>query len=971
MVEKQIEAIDRALEWVKTHRQEDYERKFIDLVNQRRALKTVQRAERMNPAIAAYGESQKGKSYLIGNLLKKDSSPFKVRGDGGEEEIDFVADLNPIGDKQEATGVVTRFCNKPSQYDKEHPILLKIISVTDLVLILSDGYYNDVQDSKVYLGDDIYDFVHKDIYEKYIDKPQVAGTPLTPDAVLDLKSYVSSYTQNKTTALIKGDYFEKLALVADRIPVSDYPAVFEKLWHDNPTVTKLFRRLLSVLERLGFAEEVCVSVEAARHKGVRENTVLGVWCLMQLDNANWDRSATVFVKDGQGNTVREVSILTSELSAIIAEAVFKIEDEYLDSVGQYAPYTNDDGYSLVSREVSKDLLKYTDILDFPGARPRESYFEENLGRRHEDALHTIMSDVFRRGKVAYLFNSYSTQKIINVLLLVHDYEQVNFTGFYQRIENWVDDCIGDTPEARKLIVERCDGVGPLFLVATKFNYLMRQEDGDEEKVRNILNGRWKSLFNDTFKEKLIHSEVDWFKNWVSQGTNFKNFYLLRDFKYSGCTGNGNNLYTGYNPGEEGYDPDEDEHEEKAMKLSTDFYRTMRSTFVSNRWVKEFFENPELSWDVAATMNNDGALYIIQNLGKVVKGISAVRRIQFEQKCKEACKEVRRIMQPYYRSDNPDDILKENIAKMLAVKREMSVASGVGDGCFFGRLLNAMQMTEAQALVVVHDCLQGSGTRALFDAKYELILHDCNYFSGLAEPQQMWQKFLNAYGFKDKAEGEEYLRKHDLRWESIVKAASVSRSTSFFLAKQVVDAWLSRISSSDFCRKMSDTANFDCDVMTQLTSHYKELAEDKGVANKIAQEIDEYTKGQSLANINEMLVADVAASVISDFVIDFGFSLMEQSDIDQARETCKSFAEIADFNNTMKDDDATYDNDSLNLMFERFSKGDRVLTVAFCEEYDRWLACLLVSLVSHININGYDSAANTELGKVLNDLKSFV
>ena len=106
-INKSISQISEALEWIRQYRPDHYQQKFLQLVPLKCELRKMLRAQEENPAIAAYGESQKGKSYLMGNLLQKNGSPFKIRCNG--QEYDFVADITPIGEKREVTGVVIRF----------------------------------------------------------------------------------------------------------------------------------------------------------------------------------------------------------------------------------------------------------------------------------------------------------------------------------------------------------------------------------------------------------------------------------------------------------------------------------------------------------------------------------------------------------------------------------------------------------------------------------------------------------------------------------------------------------------------------------------------------------------------------------------------------------------------------------------------------------------------------------------------
>ena len=103
-VDKQIDNINSSLAWIKNNKPNDYKVKFINLVEQRRRLKVVKRASFDNPAIAAFGKSQVGKSYLMSCILQKRDitdnkeqvKAFKVKANN--KEYDFIKEVNPIGD---------------------------------------------------------------------------------------------------------------------------------------------------------------------------------------------------------------------------------------------------------------------------------------------------------------------------------------------------------------------------------------------------------------------------------------------------------------------------------------------------------------------------------------------------------------------------------------------------------------------------------------------------------------------------------------------------------------------------------------------------------------------------------------------------------------------------------------------------------------------------------------------------------
>ena len=91
-INKQIDNINKSIEWIKVNKPGDFKQRYLRLVDDRRTLKKIKTAVANNPGIAAFGKSQVGKSYLISCLLQgRDSEgkdlPFMVKA--GEKSYNF------------------------------------------------------------------------------------------------------------------------------------------------------------------------------------------------------------------------------------------------------------------------------------------------------------------------------------------------------------------------------------------------------------------------------------------------------------------------------------------------------------------------------------------------------------------------------------------------------------------------------------------------------------------------------------------------------------------------------------------------------------------------------------------------------------------------------------------------------------------------------------------------------------------
>jgi len=966
---KQINNINESLAWIKKHKPDHYKVRFMQLVEERRKLRKLAKAELENPAIAVFGESQKGKSYLIGNLLQKNGIPFMVKINGGREEEDFVQNINPIGNNKEATGVVTRFTafkdNDP-RYNADLPVIVKLLSPANLAIILCIGYYKNVNDHKTYSDKDIESF-SLEILNRYENQIEMGQTAFVEDDVMEIKNYLSKFV-TETQGLLRSSYFENLAYVIRKIPTSEWVSVLKYLWHENDIISNMFTRLIGTLQKMNFASEVYTDIETVRHYGDNRNTIMSVDCLNGLDNATWNKTADVYVKDAQGSMNAIPDIPKCELAAVCAETIYKVEKDYVEDIMSYKYY--DDGrigdlprdtlLKLKSSTTTKELLNSTDLLDFPGARNFLELLEQFLPNKDGNGTSNAVQ-MLLRGKVSYLFNDYSESRIINILLFCHDADQVAVNSMYIMVNDWVERYVGRTYAERRKIMEMCGGTPPLFNICTKFNKDMTEDEHEVQNSDNALNQRWSGRLNKVLYTQAIRAnDIDWFKNWDGPGSSFKNSYLLRDFKYSNCTGTGNNLY-------EGYKASDPAPTETRLHLSESFYVRLRNTFVNNSDVQMFFKDPAMAWDLAATRNNDGALFIIDSLTQVAKNMSAARDVQFKQQIEECRTKLLDILNEYHVSEDVDEMLQENIRKANSIIREMDFTCNE-DNYFFGHLLQALQVTESDCLQEIHHLIQSGelGEKNNNFKDYELILHRCRNFDGCADAEACWKRLMMIYGMRDKEEAMQYLVTRQVDAQLLFSRTFKKKVNSVLIADTVFELWKKDINSVEFMNKILDKQRFDSLVMSTLLNNIIATANYLKLNELMSDAIADYVNVIAVSTINESLVADILSSTINQFVIDLGYSRLNDKDRANAHKVTDQYG-LAIFDYIGKEHKSFFSEEELTALFDDLTDNPKAMTASFEDNYYTWMEYMCVSFIAHFDVPDYDKEANRQLSEIINNI----
>lgn len=963
-IKTQINIINDALAWIKANKPDQYEQRFLQLVGERCRLRKLAATELENPAIAAYGESQKGKSYVITNLLSDNGKPFTVKTPQGEK--DFVKEINPITNNVEATGVVTRFTTfaaEPSKYNPDFPVLIKLLGVSEIATILCDGYHSDITDYQSYSDNELKD-ISTEIYEHYKDKPDIINPVVVEDDILDMKYYLQRCTGGSTQSLIRSPFFERVALIARKVEASEWGNIFAPLWHRNTTLTNLFLRLSEALRQLGYAKAVYVPIEAVLNTNQTLMSVQRINELGQRDKTEASAFTKVIIVHPGGGTQVIEKFDKSELSALCAEAVFKVEERFLNSELSYDMTMITDPAvktGLSDKPFKKDIIRHTDLLDFPGARARNQLKEENLDKTDPKSAMSNDANVYLRGKVAYLFNRYSDSGLINILLFCHDNAQRNDDTLYITIENWVKQYVGESAQQRAKTLKLTGGVSPFFLIATKFNIDMTMADANPDDVansRNAIDQRWGDRFNIVLYKEVIHgSDAEWFQNWITEGETFKNTYLLRDYKYSGDTGKGNNLYYGFR----------ETGKEQKSAMDGEYYERMRASFIESPHTRKFFADPARSWDVAATQNNDGALYLFEQLAIAASNMEQTRRELTSNSLRNIGKSLHEILKGYYHANDAAQQLIQDMNQACAIRRELIFACNK-DSYFFGRMIRELQITEKELYNCIYDLINSP---AMNDTRndsrnYEIIREDIGRRLDRCPTDDMkWECVMMGYNLPDREAAEAFLAEKGVDARKLFNGNFKRKTNSAIIAEKVYNTWVDSIKEPEAINRLCDNGAFDPIEMSALVDNIELTSRKLMLEDALDKIIEEHVQVMNMNAVNISLIADLMASKINDFICDLGYDWRTTEERTAAHrlvdENPMKFDELEYIEQKHPEN---YTSEELTDMFNELIGRPDGMTQAFKNNYFRWIEFMIVSFLLKGQIINYDIEANDRMGKLI-------
>jgi hypothetical protein len=437
----------------------------------RRADRLRRAAERPT-AVAVFGASQAGKSYLVSGLAAPRGRPLIAAY--GKERLNFLTDLNPEGGK-ESTGLVSRFTIRNVPGPQDAPVPLRLLSQTDVVKVLANTFLEDFQLPDMQLPGT--QAVTELLQRLEPQARPAACDGLTVDDIEEMREYFENYFRGKELIRDLGAaYWTRAAELIPRLPAEARAAAYAPLWNGTQRFTALAAELIGALGRIGFADTAFCSTEALSRRG---GNLLDAATVLQLGAATG--SVQVATTAGARATLDR-----TVLTALIAEVTVPLAEQ---------PW---------------DFFAHTDLLDFPGARSRKEHEDIDKALAAESGL----GELFLRGKVAYLFQRYNAEQEIAAMLLCVGPSVQEVSTLPKMVTAWIGQTMGATPAARQ--AQRTS----LFFVLTKFDMELDGKLGED-----ISSGqRWTNRLTASLLEPF--GPYDWPTEWTP-GRPFSNLFWLR------------------------------------------------------------------------------------------------------------------------------------------------------------------------------------------------------------------------------------------------------------------------------------------------------------------------------------------------------------------------------------------------------------------------------------------------------------
>lgn len=526
-------------------------------------------------SIGVFGMSQAGKSYLVSSLARGANGHLFTEIEG--HRLNFIGHVNPPGGGKEATGLVTRFTRRPSSAPPGYPVELTLFTEADLIKILGNSFFNDFDKERVSIDSDpAHVRAHLEKYAR--DRRAQPTGGLDEDAMVDVMDYFNKRFARSMEPL-RGDFWPTVIELAPRLPAPQRGALLSLLWGEIPELTRAYVQLRDGLEKLSGVRTVYVPLDALVI-GSGDDLQWNPDSIINVDTLNHlgkdDAAPLRVVPMADGRPLPEAAVARSLLATLTAELTFVLAD---------APVAS--------------LLEHVDLLDFPGYRGRlrvTGLGDVRAQVERDDADPVVQ--LLLRGKVAYLFERYTEDHEMNMLIMCTRCDHpIEIADLAPVLDTWVHATQGDTP------AERATRRPGLAWVLTQFDHRLTPKPNlTESQQRTELDTMIKVTLLDRFVQ------CEWLAAWTP-GQPFNNVFLVRKPGFlSGVVQMTGDVEGAYLP----------EHVDRLARA--------RAMFVDANNVKRHVADAGAAWDAVLKPNDGGMQRLAAYLDQAVDQRTKLARI---------------------------------------------------------------------------------------------------------------------------------------------------------------------------------------------------------------------------------------------------------------------------------------------------------------------------------------------------------
>jgi hypothetical protein len=268
-------------------------------------------------------------------------------------------------------------------------------------------------------------------------------------------------------------------------------------------------------------------------------------------------------------------------------------------------------------------------------------------------------ELFRRGKVDYLFDSYRREQEVTALLLCLGKGNQDVHAIPPLVDRWVKETHGATPDLRggKDVA--------LFVVKTMFDKYFEDSEGSDASSGEVWN---KAIGQECFE--FFGRSGDWPKNWT-QGKPFQNLFWIRNPAFKS-----RNLIEYSN---------EDKSKEVGL-VNPELVDEVEKSYLAEDLVQRHIENPSQAFKAALKLGDGGIEYLTGKLAPICN--PTIKASQVKTRMTASAERLLGRLREHYVSDDKD---AERQKREDAAEKAINLAISYAELERFYHLIDILQI----------------------------------------------------------------------------------------------------------------------------------------------------------------------------------------------------------------------------------------------------------------------------------------
>ena len=512
--------LEKAEQWAGQYRRDGFAASKVRPI--RREAERARRASRRRLCMGLFGPSQAGKSFLIGELGRAADKQLLISNPAGGEPISFIERINP-NRKDEATAVACRLTVAPQVTpERSGTFVARVLSHGDLLKCLATGFAYECDFPELRVIDEPLEAIFREVGQGGGNGPFIEELDEAWSYVERSLPSMPYFHEMLKTHDIRG----RLARVGGPLTTGQRVTLASSLWGmgSMKAIDTLYSHLHAALEKIRGAEYIELDQDAVVWRGddaqADNGEAFTIGDARILSDLMTGERGTVNLHVAANGQLETVQLQKATASALVAELSLPIER--------------------MQRDSETDIVDRADILDFPGARAGKaggSGLDTAALSGGSDAVANVV-ELFKRGKLTYLFEGYCQDREINALVLcVDSVENIECHHMRGQVQRWIETRY---PRFDALGEDELDSPS-LFVCLTKFDKLLdpsrglgseKRWESPIEKLRGFFGtGEGPQTADDrrSLAQPSRSSAQNWFIRWGRQtNRRFDNLYWVRN-----------------------------------------------------------------------------------------------------------------------------------------------------------------------------------------------------------------------------------------------------------------------------------------------------------------------------------------------------------------------------------------------------------------------------------------------------------